>query len=459
MKLRYTLFFIISAVVSSVTASSCKKSFLDAIPNKSLLVPTTLTDFQAILDNTSVMNVSPEIGLMASDDFYTTADGLLGLSTQTEKNSYLWAQNVYQGESVQDWDTPYQQMFYCNVVLDGLAGSTTLARGSDYNAVKGGALFYRGLAAFNVSQVFAQTYDSATAAQTMGIPIRTSSDINIKVGRGTLAETYNQLLADLLNSVKLLPLQTAFKSRPNKASAYGLLARVYLSMANYDKAGAYADSSLQLNDKLNNYSQYDPTAYRPFPLALPNNNDEIDFDTSLIPYSFDESGLTFVDSTLYASYSGNDLRKPLYFFYVGQNQYNFQGSYSGTYFLFNGIATDEMYLIRAESNARAGNTEQALKDLNTLLVTRFSPNTYTPYTAADPVTALDNILTERRKELIARGMRWSDLRRLNKESRYAVTLTRNIGGQVYTLPPNDPRYVFPIPDDEIRASGIQQNSR
>jgi hypothetical protein len=56
-------------------------------------------------------------------------------------------------------------------------------------------------------------------------------------------------------------------------------------------------------------------------------------------------------------------------------------------------------------------------------------------------------------------LRWIDLRRLNTDSRYAVTLTRNLNNQIYTLPPNDQRYVLPIPDLEIKLSGIEQNPR
>ncbi len=448
----YTFFGIIALF------ASCKKDFLNTVPDKSLLIPTTLSDFQAILDNTGVMNLSPEIGLIASDDFYTTSDGLQGLYTQTEKNSYFWATNVYQGESVADWNTPYQQVFYCNVVLEGLNNLKTNDQ-TAYNRIKGSALFYRGMAFFNLSQVFAGPYIQNSTGTTLGIPIRTSSDINQNVGRSTLQETYNQIVADVHSSISLLPMQASYKSRPNKAAAYGLLARIYLSMSSYEKAGAYADSSLILNNKLNNYKQYNPTDYRPFPLALPNNNDEIDFDTSLLPYSFDESALTFIDTTLFSSYANNDLRKSLYFLNNGQGQENFQGSYSGTYFLFNGIATDEMYLIRAECNARAGNLKSALDDLNTLLITRFNPGTYTAFAATDQNQVLGKILSERRKELIARGLRWSDLRRLNQDPRFQVTITRVLSGQTYTLLPNDKKYVFPIPDDEIHESGIQQNPR
>ena len=68
------------------------------------------------------------------------------------------------------------------------------------------------------------------------------------------------------------------------------------------------------------------------------------------------------------------------------------------------------------------------------------------------------ILLERRKELLMRGLRWMDLKRLNMEGA-AITLTRTVNGQVYTLPPNDLRYALPIPEDVIAISGMQQNPR
>jgi len=106
-----------------------------------------------------------------------------------------------------------------------------------------------------------------------------------------------------------------------------------------------------------------------------------------------------------------------------------------------------------------GKLDYAMKDLNMLLRNRWRKGTYTDQIALDPNDALDKILMERRKELIFRGLRWSDLRRLNRDPRFAKTLTRIVEEVTYRLPPNDPKYVYPIPESEIKLSGIQQNVR
>jgi len=101
-----------------------------------------------------------------------------------------------------------------------------------------------------------------------------------------------------------------------------------------------------------------------------------------------------------------------------------------------------------------------MNDLNHLLITRWAAGTYVPHTAVDMDDALQQILTERRKELLFRGLRWTDLRRLNKEQRWALTLYRNAGGIPCILTPNDRRYVYPIPDSVLSMNpGMSQNQR
>jgi hypothetical protein len=98
-------------------------------------------------------------------------------------------------------------------------------------------------------------------------------------------------------------------------------------------------------------------------------------------------------------------------------------------------------------------------DLNTLLTARYHAGAFSPLSAASAAEALVLVLKERRKELLFRGLRWSDLRRFNLEKGKEVTLERQLNGTVHTLPPNDPRYVLPIPDIVIQLGGIPQNQR
>jgi hypothetical protein len=49
------------------------------------------------------------------------------------------------------------------------------------------------------------------------------------------------------------------------------------------------------------------------------------------------------------------------------------------------------------------------------------------------------------------------LKRLNKDPRFAVTLTRIIDGKTYQLPAGEIKYVALIPKKVIQISGMQQN--
>jgi hypothetical protein len=173
--------------------------------------------------------------------------------------------------------------------------------------------------------------------------------------------------------------------------------------------------------------------------------------------------VVFVDSNLYKSYDLNDLRKKLFFKMNTSGQATFSGNYTGGTAstlskAFGGIATDEVYLTRAECNARTGNITAAMNDLNSVMSKRWKTGTFVPFTATGTTEALTHILRERRKETLFRGLRWLDLRRLNSEGAN-ITLTRNLNGEVYTLAPNDPRYVLPIPPDVISMTKMTQNER
>jgi hypothetical protein len=154
----------------------------------------------------------------------------------------------------------------------------------------------------------------------------------------------------------------------------------------------------------------------------------------------------------------NDLRKTIFFKSNGNGSYAFKGNYTGIDGIFSGIATDELYLMKAECLARQGKAGESLNVLNALLITRYKNGLFTPVTAVNATDALQKILAERRKELVMRCIRWMDVKRLNAEGA-GIVLKRKINGVMYTLAPNSNRYALPIDDDVIRVTGMEQNPK
>ncbi|MET4141665.1 RagB/SusD family nutrient uptake outer membrane protein [Pedobacter sp. UYP1] len=439
--------------------SSCKKDWLDVKPDKSLVIPTNIKDYQALLDNTfQTFNKSQGVGMgeIAAGDFNILYSSWQTLYNTAEKSSYIWENTVdfYKGEASPDWTNSYTRILNSNVVLDGIGKvKPSVQEQAAWNNVKGSALFFRAFDFFNLSQEFCKSYDQATAGKELGIPLRLEYDINIPATRSTLQQTYDQIIGDLKKAVHLLTTTPLYKTRPSKQAVYALLARTYLSMSIYKEAGLYADSALQIQPDLLNYASLNSA--NSFPISR--FNSEVIFQ-SIFSYGIFSSSTLIVDSALYSSYAMNDIRRSVYFTNKASGGITYKGSYNGDKNLFGGLATDEIYFIRAEANVRQSAINKALDDLNLVLKNR-TFGVYSEFTEADPTIVLTKILLERRKELVYRGIRWSDLRRLNKDNRYKVTLTRLLNGQAYTLTPDDPKYVFPIDNIEIRLSGIQQNQR
>lgn len=438
--------------------SGCTKTFLDKKPDQTLVVPQTFQDLQALLDNSNSMNINmPALSEVSSDDYYVTDAGFASVTTPMFRNAYTWNKDLYDGSpDIIDWNYTYQQIFYANVVLEGLEKMTAAQRaGRQYATEKGSALFFRAYGLYSAAQLFCKPYNAATAAGDLGMPVRTSSDITQKSTRASVKATYDQVIADLQESLGYLPQTVSIKTRPSLAAGNGLLARAYLSMADYPHAFQYAGQALKLYSTLLDYDAASTTKLHSFRKY----NDEVIFHSRIYYTSLtNNTSRLLIDTTLYRMYVADDLRRVL-FFTPAANGQTFKGSYTGSDDLFNGIATDELYLIRAEAAARLGNTAAALADLNTLLTARYRAGKFTPLNAATAGEALDLVLKERRKELLLRGLRWSDLRRFNQEKGREVTLERQLYGTVYTLPPNSPRYVLPIPDIVIQLGGIPQNQR
>lgn len=439
---------------------SCKKDWLDEKPRASIVVPVSLADLQAILDNSALMNgtqggSTPNAGEMSADNYYMTYNDFL-TRTEIEQNTYIWQKEIYAGSTSFDWNKSYQQIYNSNIVLEGLQKLSNSDRlTSTYNTVKGSALFYRAYAFFNLAQIYCSPYNPATTNTGYGLPLRLTSDPNEILTRSTLLQTYDRIIDDLTQATELLPEIVPYKTRPGKAAAFAALARVYLSMSNFENALVYSGKALAISNFLLDFNTLTLTAA--YPVARFNN--EVVFN-SVLNGSLIWNTYGRVDNQLFQSYASNDLRQSAYFRTNTDGTKAFKGSYYGSQLLFSGLSNGELYLTSAECKARKGLYVEALADLNKLLVKRWKNGTFVPITASNSNDALIIILNERRKELVFRGLRWTDLRRLNQDPNFQTTLVRILGTQQYSLVPNDPRYVLPIPDDVIAANpSLPQNIR
>lgn len=451
------LLFLITSFVS------CKK-YLEQKPDASLVSPSSLSDLQALLDDPATMNQSrtPSYGETSCDEYFLT-DNLFNSSESIRAGSqdlYTWQYYPMTGGG-NDWSACYTPVYNANLVLDEIKSiPQTGGNKAAWDNVKGSALFFRGYYFLQLLWDYAKAYDSSTAAGDPGIVLRLTSDFNVPSTRATNEASYNQVLEDAKASVALLPQYPLTVLRPSKGAAYGLLARCYLSMRDYRDARLYADSALQVNDQLMDFNGDDDI---PSGLSVKGVfkklNKEIIFYTEMNKSNFLPNTVSFsrIDTTIYRSYQSNDLRKTAFYYSNADGYMSFKGSYAISYSTcFSGMATDEMYLVRAECAVRAGDVAAGLNDLNTLLSKRFIAGTFVPYADLSQDSALNVTVREREKELMMRALRWPDLKRYNREGRN-ITLKRVADGQTYLLQPNAGFYALPIPQDIIQMTGIAQN--
>jgi len=452
----FTLLF----VVIPILFFSCKK-FLDAKPS-SAITKLTVSDLQGLLDDYATMNTNyPSDGEISSDNYFLLDADFNALSQQDEKGFYTWkidAQRVAAGSVAGHWSNPYKIIYNANLILETLnMPEASQLDQQTINNLKGSALFFRAYTFFQLAQLYTKPYNANTAGQDLGIPLRITTAVEDKYDRSTVQKTYDRIITDFQEALSLLPITSIIKTRPNKTAAYAALARTYLAIEDYPNAGIMANECLKLYSTLMDYnsSSISKTSLTPFSRF----NNEVIFQTLMTPSASLSPNIAKINTNLYNSYSNQDLRKQILFKSV-TGGFKYTGNYEPTTVttFFNGLATDEIYLIRAESYARAGNTLLAMTDLNTLLKNRYT-SPYTDITATNADDALGKILQERRKELLFRGIRWSDLRRLNKDNRFQTELSRVNNGITYKLPPNDLRYVLLIPQGAISVTGLPQNPR
>ncbi|HAS58281.1 MAG: hypothetical protein CL554_05740 [Algoriphagus sp.] len=429
--------------------------FLEERPNKGILIPTTEADIRALLDNDSELNLVPGFGLLSSDDLVITDGGWASLRTEEEQNAYLWREEIWPTTGAADWSRIYRVIFIANVVLDQIE---KLPETQELTKMRAEALFHRAHAHFMLAQLFSPAYFQGLNDQEPGIPLRLNSEILERSPRVSLQSYYSQVLHDLDQAFISLPLLDPIKTRPSQLAVKALLARIYLTIGNYEMAEEAADWVINRQEvSLISYANLNPNAAYPFEKY----NDEVIFHTVLISAGF--SGVSniqvWVNPELMEKYREGDLRKTLYTQLRPNGGYTFKGQYSGNFSRFGGLALDEIQLIKAECLARRNQTGEALGLMNQFLETRYLADQYEPKDENNSMEILKWIVEEKRKSLVYRGLNWIDLRRLNAEPEFQRVLTREINGETVILNPLSKKYVLPIPENELALNPIPQTDR
>lgn len=450
--MKYYIIFLLS-----IGLTSCSK-FLELKPDQNMEIPSTLADCELLLNDFTAMNMSyPVMTTLMGEEFYMHTEDWQTIVDMDERMGYIWTDEPAVGSL--NWQGPYKTIYVSNQILAIYNKLSQQDKSSEQGKqILGNAHFFRAFAYQQLLELYTLPYDPVTASNELGLPLKVTPDVVPVEGRASLASTYDQVVQDYKQAISLLNPTSIAKSRPTKGSAHAGLSRLYLDMRDYKNAYLYADSAWNMQPTLIDYNTLD--LYDE--MAIPKNNQEIYF-TALTGNSGSIGPFyNRINPDLIDLYESNDLRMPIYF----QNNYfdpatygyktNYDQSYIGT---FIGLTTSEMLLIRSEAAARTGKSAIALSDINLLRKHRFAPEDYQEVQWGNDIL-VEEILKERRRELVFRGRRWADVKRLNQDTATQRTLTRTIDGQSYQLVPGSPKFAALIPLIVTQLNPtIQQNRR
>jgi len=440
------IYNLIFASMLLATVSSCKKA-LDINPvdtiEQSKALQTSKDVEVALVGSYSALGSRNFYGgrpfLMA--DFLANTDAIEWYGTYEELtqtiNKSLLKTNTFVDNV---WADGYTTINDVNNVI----ASISKVDAAKKNKVEGEAKFIRGSAYFDLVRLFGKAYNDGSPTTNLGVPIILTPTTAVTdasyVSRATVAAVYTQAIADLTDAEAKLPATNGFFA--TKYSAAGMLARLYLQMGNYSAAANAANRVIASG----NYS-LTPAFIDAFPVmgSSPGSNTTEDVFSIQVRTLTGFNGFNeFYGSSTYGgrgdaviaqdwidnTYSTADDR--INAFYDDGDMYT--SKFANPYGNVSIIRLAEMYLIRAECNARLAPAapiggQTPLQDLS-VVRSRAGLTTTT--------ATLANILNERKLELAFEGFALHDAKRTQT----------NIGSLAW----NSNALVFPIPQREMDAN-------
>lgn len=456
---------VIMLLMSSLCLLIGCQRFLDVGPSSGSVNPVRIQDFQEMLNSDSLAKAHYFVLDLMSDDIQFSTTQASVTADNYFRRSYYWEQTIWFDNEIDPVYTySYDRILQMNIILDRIADAPAdeLNTPENYSIVSSQARINRAWYYLQLMNAYGPAYNAATAETDLAVPLNVTVDQFALPARATVAAVYDQIIDDLMFAAAspYLPSKGATIIHPGKASAYALLARVYLYRGNYAEAEAYADSTLALENSLQDYNA---TGY-----AAP---------TQLVDMSGNPEILLgkYVDEGNFFSLFGSSpqLSTPLSTILISTDRRRtlrtsslvYRATSRLTNFFDISVGVPEIMLTKAECAARNGDVTTAGTLLDELRTNRF-PATSLETRSYTAENILGYVLDERRAELFFHGgMRLFDLKRLNLEGgQYAATIQRVDQSTpttiLATLEPGSPRYLLPFSPIVLAANAnITQNPR
>jgi len=428
------ILYILLGALFFITA--CEKNDLDQIPPLDAEA-NSLTSYGEVLDAAYYYQQASTTPLAIMGDF--RADNML-MDEEPFPAFDRFNADLAGGDLVGQFFRP----FYSNLYKSILSANNVIENSTD-DKQKAEAKFLRALSYFKLVKVFGDVTVNLLAAPS-------TSDKSILVRKPAM-EVYNTvIIPDFQEAIEGLDNSEIASGRASEIAARGMLAKVYMQMADYTNAETELENvvteagsaGVMLQENFADVFNSDLNSEIIFATQLSTSiEDEYDgTDFSGWFSGGDTKSLTPLDDDLIAAFdaSPGDLRRDLTINDTLKN--------SPKYVL--GLEQDwielrfgDVILLYAEALNENRNTSAALEELNKIRTRAGLENS----TATSQAEVRQAIADERRLELALEGQRWFDLVRTG-------TVSEEMGENV-----NSDYYIFPIPDSEISASDgvITQN--
>lgn len=443
-------------LITLSTFVSCKK--IIQIPGNPA---TNITRQEVFADSTTAMTAVAATytftvsnnGIPYFSGYYDATTALSGHEVSFTTNGdqaqfYSYTLNAQNSAINALWSGPYAEIYQVNDVLAGIANNPNLSA-SFIKQITGEMEVIRAFVYFYQVNLFG------------GVPLVTTTDYttNAHLPKATAAAIYTQILKDLNDAVKKLPVTypSAGHVRANLYTAVALQAKVHLYQSNWKSAYNEADSVIKyggfrLESDLNNVF-LDESAEAIWQLPIQNAAGGSGDASNFVPYGGTPTYV--VTDSLLSRFNAKDLRKASWMAYNVVNgdtlYYPFKykdkiATTPATDFMMLRLA--EMYLIRAEAAAQLGDFGQAVSDINFIRSRAGLGATFA--TASSPLaTVLAAIRHERRLELCFEfGNRFFDLNRTSTDKNYPSS------GQAFAVLAGwQPDFaIYPVPQTQLQLN-------